>query len=245
ERSARHGELRRPQAGARGPGPRRRPARARPDAPVVRLRERRAADQRAARVPGRLRARRRRHRDAVPQPPRALRGTPGEAPRCGRQRPGPGRRRPHDRAGRAREARPRRRDHRRSQEGVDPVRHRRGGHRCGLPQRWLRGRRRGRPPAVRPPDGAGRRPRRRSGLEDQPPGAVRRAHAGRARVRHRGRRARPRQDLHRPGAGERDHVRARRGPLQEGSRAAGGRDGLPGAGRHLRRRLPRARRDRL
>ena len=55
--------------GARGSGPGPRAARARPDPPLVRLRERRAADQRAAGVPRRLRARRRRHRDALPHPP--------------------------------------------------------------------------------------------------------------------------------------------------------------------------------
>ena len=102
-------------------------------------------------------------------------------------------------ARRARQARPRRGVHRRPQQGLDPVRHRRGGDRRGLPQRRLRGLRRGRAPALRPADRGRLRHGRRPGLEDLPAGALRRARPRRARVRHRGRRPRPREDLHRPG----------------------------------------------
>ena len=46
---------------------------------------------------------------------------------------------PDHRARRARQARPRRGDHRRPRQGLDPLRHRRGGDRRGLPLRRLRG----------------------------------------------------------------------------------------------------------
>ena len=124
---------------ARGPDPGPRAARARPDAPLVRLRERRAADQRAPGVPRRLRARRRRHRDALPHPPGPLRGPAGQAARGRRQRPRAGRGRPRHRARRPRQARPRRGDDRRPRQGLDPLRHRRGGDRRRPPQRRLRG----------------------------------------------------------------------------------------------------------
>ena len=92
--------------------------------------------------------------------------------------------------GRAHQAGSRRGVDGRAQQVLDPVRHGRGADRRGLPQRRLRGLQRGRAPAVRPADGERRPPRRRPGLEDQPPGALRRALARRPRVRHRGRRAR-------------------------------------------------------
>ena len=96
-----------PARPARAARPRRGPARPRPDAPVVRLRERRAAHQRAPGVPGRLGARRRGHRDALPDPPRPQRGQAGQAARGRGQRPRPGRRRPHGGAGGVRQARSR------------------------------------------------------------------------------------------------------------------------------------------
>ena len=83
-------------------------------------------DQRAAGVPRRLGARRRRHRDALPHPPRPLRGPAGQAARRRRQRPRAGRGRPRHRPRRARQARPRRGVDRRPQQGLDPLRHRRG-----------------------------------------------------------------------------------------------------------------------
>ena len=57
------------------------------------------------------------------------------------------------RARRAHQARPRRGDHRRPQQGLDPLRHRRGGDRRRPPQRRHRGVRPGRAPALRPADG--------------------------------------------------------------------------------------------
>ena len=71
---------------------------ARADPPLVRLRERRPADQRAPRVPRRLGARARRHRHALPQPPRAARGPAGQAARRRRQHARARRRRPRPRA---------------------------------------------------------------------------------------------------------------------------------------------------
>ena len=71
-----------------------RPARAGADPPLLRLRERRPAHQRAAGVPRRLGARPGRHRHALPQPPRPARGAAGQAARRGGQHARAGRRRP-------------------------------------------------------------------------------------------------------------------------------------------------------
>ena len=69
-------------------------ARPRADAPLVRLRERRPADQRAAGVPRRLGPRPGRHRHPVPHPPRPARGAARQAARGRRQHAGARRRRP-------------------------------------------------------------------------------------------------------------------------------------------------------
>ena len=110
-------------------------------------------------------------------PPRPLRGAAGQAPRRGRQRPRARRGRQAHRRRRPRQARPRRGDHRGPRQGLDPLRHRRGGDRRGPPQRRLRRLRPGRAPALRPADGRGRQARRRPRLEDLAPGALRRARA--------------------------------------------------------------------
>ena len=115
----------------------RRPARAGADPPVVRVRERRAADQRAPGVPGRLGARPGRHRRALPQPAGPPRGPAGQAACLGRQHDLAGRRRPAARRRRHRPApaaRPRRGDHRRPGEGLDPRRRARGADRRGPPR---------------------------------------------------------------------------------------------------------------
>ena len=61
---------------------------------------------------------------------------------------------------------------------------------------------------------------RRPGLEDLPPGALRRAQPRRPRVRHRGRGPRPHEDLHRPGARRRaaSTATASAGPRRRPSR---------------------------
>ena len=107
-----------------------------PDPPVVRVRERRPADQRAPGVPRRLGARPGRHRRALPQPAGPPRGPAGQAACLGGEHDLAGRRRPA--AGRRRRrpapaARPRRGDHRRPREGLDPGRRRRGADRRGAP----------------------------------------------------------------------------------------------------------------
>ncbi len=132
-------------------------------------------------------------------PPRPLRGAAGQAARGGRQRPRPGRRGPRDRPRPAHQARPRRGDDRRSRQGLDPLRHRRGRHRRDPPERRHRGvaATRG-PPALRPGDGGRRLHGRRPRLEDLPAGALRRPRPRCSRVRHRGRRPRPHEDLRRP-----------------------------------------------
>ena len=84
---------------------------------------------------------------------------------------------------------------------------------------------------------------RGAGLEDQPAGADRGARAGRAGLRDRGLRARPRQDLHRLGGGGRRALRRLRGAQQEAGRAAGGRRGLAHAQRAPGRRQRQAGQD--
>ena len=72
------------------------------DPPLVRVRERRAADQRAAGVPRRLGARRGDHHGAVPQPPGPARGAAGQAAGQRGQHARARRRGPRARPGRAR-----------------------------------------------------------------------------------------------------------------------------------------------
>ena len=92
--------------------------------------------------------------------PDLSRGPAGQAARRGGQLPRPGRRRPRGSSlGELRPARSRRGDHRRPRQVLDPRRHHRGGHRCGLPRARHRGRPRLRAPAVRPADGRRRRAR--------------------------------------------------------------------------------------
>ena len=81
DRSRPHGALE-PRLGV---APRRRAARTRPDPPLLRVRERRPAHQRAPGVPRRLGARPGRHRHALPQPPGPARGPAGQAARRGGQ----------------------------------------------------------------------------------------------------------------------------------------------------------------
>ena len=82
-----------------------------------------------------------------------------------------------------------------------------------------------RAPAVRPAAGRGRHPRRRPGLEDQPPGARRRPRAWAPRLRGRGRRSRPRQDLHRRRSSWPATVHGTRHRAHQEGRRAGGRRG--------------------
>ena len=114
-----------------------RAARPRADPPVVRVRERRAADQRAPGVPRRLGPRPGRHRRALPQPAGPARGPAGQAACLGGQHDLAGRCRPAARRRRHRPApaaRPRRGDHRRPREGLDPRRRARGADRRGAPR---------------------------------------------------------------------------------------------------------------
>ncbi len=131
-------------------------ARARADPPLVRLRERRPAHQRAAGVPRRLGARAGRDRHAVPRLPEHARGAAGQAARRGGPDARAGRCGQGAEPGLLHQARPRRGGHRRPEQVVDPGRHAGGGHRRGVHRlRPGRGRRPG-PPAVRP----GHRPAR-------------------------------------------------------------------------------------
>ena len=219
----------------------------RADPPLVRLRERRPADQRAAGVPRRLGARPGRHRHAVPHPPRPARGPAGQAA---------GRRRQHARA-RRRRPRPRRSgDFVRLGRGEETTGGRdkssiladtaRGAHRRRLPRPAAST---SRPRLVHrlfdPLIDAGGRPRRRPGLEDQPAGADRRRRPRRPGVRRRRGRPGPREDLHAPSCrvgGEavrrRAPAAARRRPSRRPPRPPGGtlRAQLPAT---RRRRRPR------
>ena len=141
--------------------------------------------------------------------------------------------------GRPDQAGPRRGEHRRPRQGLDPLRHGRGGDRRRPHQRRHRGLLPGRAPAVRPAHRGGLGARRGARLEDLAPGARGRPGPRRPRVRHRGRRPRPHEDLHRPGPRRRPDARQRRRPLEEGGRAGRRRDGVPrdrGRARHHRRR---------
>ena len=139
------------------------------------------------------------------------------------------------RARRARQARPGEDTDRRPRQGLDPLRHRRGRDRGGPPHRRLR-RRSAQvvhllfDPLIEAASATGRRP----GLEDLPPGALRRARPRRPRVPHRGRGPRPHEDLHRAGARRRRPLRQRRRPLQEGGRAGSRGDGVRRARRRRR-----------
>ena len=164
----------------------RRAARPRADPPVVRVRERRPAHQRAPGVPGRLGARPGRHRRALPQPARPARGSAGQAACLGGQ---------HDVAGRASPAgsgdggigphlllgRGEETTGGREKDSIlaDAVEALIGAVHLGCGLDTAVG---DRAPAVRPAAGRGRHPRRRPGLEDQPPGARRRPRARRARA---------------------------------------------------------------
>ena len=108
-------------------------ARPRADAPVLRLRERRAAQQRAARVPRRRGARAGHHRHPVPRPPGPARGAAGQAAGGRGQHARARRRRAHLGLGDLRPARPGRGEHRRTRQGLDPRRHAGGAHRHDLP----------------------------------------------------------------------------------------------------------------
>ena len=176
---------------------------ARADPPLVRVRERRPAHQRAAGVPRRLGARRGDHHGALPQPPGPARGAAGQA------------------AGqRGQHARARRRGPRaRARTGSAPYlllgkgEETTGGRdkasiladtleallgaiylQYGLDTAADR-----HPPAVRPADGRVGRPGRGPGLEDQPPGADRGARARRAGVPDREHRPGPRRRPSPPG----------------------------------------------
>ena len=141
-RSAPHEQRQAPATVRRPPGGgvRRRlrpgPAGAGADPPVVRVRERRPADQRAAGVPRRLGARRGDHHRALPQPPRPARGAARQAAGQRGQHAGAGRRGPRLGPRRARPvpaARQGRGDHRRPGQGQHPRRHARGAARRDLP----------------------------------------------------------------------------------------------------------------
>ena len=216
--------------------------RARADPPLVRVRERRPAHQRAAGVPRRLGARRGDHHGALPQPPGPARGAAGQAAGQRGQHARAGRRGPPARPGRARRrtccsARARRPPAAGTRRASWPTRWRRCSARSTCSTGWT-------PPAsvihrLFDPlmaESAGRGAG--AGLEDQPAGADRGARAGRAGVPDRGGRPGPRQDVHRLGGGGRRPVRRRRGAQQEGGRAAGRRGGLADAHRAAPRPTP-------
>ena len=208
---------------------RREAARARPDAPVLRLRERRPADQRAAGVPRRLGARPDRHRHALP---RVSRTCPrASSPSCARRWSTCARWPAWPAAcglGDYVTARQGRGGHRRPGQVLDPRRHARGRDRRRLPRlRPGRGRRAG-APALRPGDRPLGPARRRPGLEDVAAGAHRGRGTRRARVPRRRERARSPEVLPGLGLGRRPDLRRGRRALQEGSRAAGRRGGLDG-----------------
>ena len=222
-------------------------ARSRPDAPVVRLRERRAAHQRAPGVPRRLGARAwsspTRCSATTPTSPRA--SWPSCAPAVVNVRALAEVGRAH-RPRRLHPARPRRGADRRARQGVDPRRHRRGGDRRGLPRRGLRGRRPSSctasfDPLMAEPATARRRP----GLEDQPAGARRRAAAlGVPAVRRRPRAAPTTTKTFTATVARRRRSTATASAAPRRSRAGSGRDGR-GAGLAPRRPEPTPCRPRL
>ena len=128
--------------------------------------------------------------------------------------------------GRLRPAGPGRGGHRRPRQVLDPGRHPRGGDRRRLHRAGPGRGGRARAPAVRPGDRPVGPARRRPGLEDLAAGTDRRRRPGRAGVPRRRERPRPPEVLPCAGPGRRARLRLGRGPLQEGSRAAGGRGRL-------------------
>ena len=160
---------------------------------------------------------------AVPGPARRAAGQAaggrGEHARAGRRGPG-------TEAGRLRPARPGRGGHRRPGQVVDPGRHAGGADRRGLLRAGPGQGGRAGAPAVRPGDRPVGRAGGRAGLEDVAAGADRPGVPRRARVPRRGERPRSPEVLPRHGQGGRPQLRDRRRPVQEGSRAAGGRGGL-------------------
>ena len=155
------------------------------DPPLVRVRERRPAHQRAPGVPRRLGAERGDHHRAVPRRiptcPRASSPSCGPAwSTCARS--------PRSRAVSARQgsartccsARARRPPAAATSRASSPTRWRRCSARSTCSTACRR-RDHGDPQAVRPADGRGRRARRRAGLEDQPAGADRVARASASR----------------------------------------------------------------
>ena len=206
---------------------RRRAAHAGADPPVLRVRERRAAHQRAPGVPRRLGARHRRHRAALPRPPGPAGGPAGQAA---------GERRQHARARR-------RGRHASAPAGL-------GAHLyLGRGEELTGGRtktsiladatealigavylehgletaRVGRAPALRLAAAQRAAARRRPRLEDQPPGAHGGGGPRRPRVPDRRGGPGPPQAVHGHGGRRRPGPGLGRGAHQEGSRAEGGR----------------------
>src|SRR4029453_5754295 len=216
-------------------------------APLLRLRERRPAHQRAARVPPRRRARPGRDRHHLPRLPRPARGPAGQAAGGHGEHERAGRGGPRARHRRGCAAGPGRGAVRRPRQVLDPGRHPRGRARGHLPgQGAVAGGRAG-APAVRAPGDGGGRPGGRPRLQDLAAGAGRLQPPRDAPPRDRGGGPRPRQALHRHRLGRRHGLRQRQGPLQEGGRAAGGPGGVrvpghrPHGHRHRRRRPGRGR----